>query len=97
VSCTCGAPVNLNKCSIPYPKLISCILFDGPDCSIRNWKDPIFMRKGWQRPFSIVKNPSNIRLKDEAESISVRKGCFLEAIDDTNISDNKVFNLIERA
>jgi hypothetical protein len=34
----------------------------------------------------------NFRLKNEAEAISVRKGCTLEAFDDSNFTDDKVFS-----
>ena len=93
VSCSCGSPVNINKCSLPFPKDVSCILYDNPDCSVEDWKEPIFLKSGEERSFSILKNPLNIRLKNEAEAISVRKGCTLEAFDDSDFSDDQVFQL----
>ena len=92
VNCTCGSPVNINKCSIPFPNDVACILYDNPDCSVEDWKEPIFLKKGEERSFSILKNPLNFRLKNEAEAISVRKGCTLEAFDDSNFTDDKVFS-----
>jgi hypothetical protein len=91
VNCTCGSPVNINKCSIPFPNDVACILYDNPDCSVEDWKEPIFLKKGEERSFSLLKDPLNIRFKNEAEAISVRKGCTLEAFDDSNFSDDQVF------
>ena len=90
VNCTCGSPVNINKCSIPFPNDVACILYDNPDCSVEDWKEPIFLKKGEERSFSLLKDPLNIRFKNEAEAISVRKGCTLEAFDDSNFSDDQV-------
>lgn len=89
VNCTCGAPVNINKCSQPFPQGTACILYDNPDCSVEDWKEPIFLGCGEERSFSILKNPANIRLKNEAEAISVRKGCTLEVFDDSDFSDDQ--------
>jgi hypothetical protein len=40
---------------------VACILYDNPDCSVEDWKDPIFLGCGEERSFSILKNPLNIR------------------------------------
>lgn len=36
-----------------------------------------------------MKDPLNIRFKNQAESLTVRKGCTLEAFDDSNFSDDQ--------
>jgi hypothetical protein len=57
---------------------------------VEDWTEPIFLGCGEERSFSILKNPLNIRLKNEAEAISVRKGCTLEVFDDSDFSDDQV-------
>lgn len=89
VECKCGVKMNTEKCSQPFPKDTACIVYDGNDCTIDNWSNPVFLKSGEDRSFSILKGLSNIMYKNDAKSLSVLKGCTLEVFDDTKFSNDQ--------
>jgi len=48
----------------------------------------VFLKSGEGKSFSVLKNLGNVIYKNDAKSLSVRKGCTLEAFDDTNFSND---------
>jgi len=89
VNCTCGVPVDIGKCTQPIPQGVACILYDDKDCSVDDWDEPLFFGCGEEKSFSVLKSVKNIFYKNEAEAITVRKGCTLEVFDDSDFSDDQ--------
>lgn len=55
-----------------------CIVYDEGDCRVDDWSSPLTFRAGQSKSFSTLESWTNIKYKNDIESVSVRRGCALQ-------------------